>query len=112
MTLYHENNLPPPDMKFFNNDGEEIWLGLEVTGDEDYKTITGTVVVIDHYEEEGFSSFGVRSNDPDFEGHDLVGGVLKGDESRRGWWVTNPHPLYSESDEPVIEDGAFEDFLS
>lgn len=111
MTLYHDNNLPPPDMKFFNLDGEEIWLGAEVTGEQDDKTITGTVVIIEHFEE-GVTDFGVRSDDPKFEGHNLTGGVLNGDESRRGWWLTNPHPIYSKSDEPVIEDGAFEDFLS
>lgn len=110
LTLYHNGNLPPPSMKFFNEDDEEIWLGAEVTGEQDYNTITGTVVAIEHYNEK-CNTFGVRSDDPKFDGHNLDG-VLKGDEGHLGWWVTNPHPLYSESDEPVIEDGAFEDFLS
>ena len=110
MTLYHDNNLPPPDRKFFNEDDEEIWLGAEVTGEQDYRTITGTVVAIVNYGGDD-NSFGVRSDDPKFDGHNLDG-VLKGDEGCLGWWVTNPHLLYSKSDDPVIEDGAFEDFLS
>ena len=107
--IYNFNNPPPSDMVFINEDGEEIWLGAEVTGDQDYKTIAGTVVVIESYEDG--NSFGVRSDNPTFDGHNLDGS-LRDDEAHLGWWVTNPHPLYSNSDEPVIEDGAFEDFLS
>ena len=100
--IYTKRN--PPDKKFFNSNGEEITLGMLVSGSEDGRDVVGEVVAFD---EDGYYTFGVYSDDPEFDGHNL--GRVLDRKATRGWWCSDVDPVLADM---VIPSGDFQDFLS
>lgn len=97
----------PADKTFVDADGVEAYIGCRMQADQDSQYVEGTVLCIKEHSAKDYL-FGVMSDNTDFLGHDI--GVLKGADSRRGWWVNrrNAHVI---EDSPEISFTDFDSFL-